>query len=235
MYTYEKAIIKTAQNVVDLKDKQHHAGLQRRNQVVDVYGMEFTRQGDTNNPATFYISISQDLIYYERFEFKIIIQPFVIPIAQNGMETVTLSASTSGNNQTGDSPLNINNNTIQPNPHSHTIPSLAVNINPRSHTHKITAGITTTGSTVSEFEVWIEGVNITPYLKVQYGGKWIHGEGIFPKPDLSNYDILEAVSYMDEKNRNTILKAGYKKIELKGTGVFNATLVNYLKYSHVNR
>jgi len=235
MYTYDTAIIKMAQNVVDLKEKRHYDGFQRRNKVVDVYGMEFTRQGDTNNPATFYISISQDLIYYERFEFKIIIQPFVIPIASNGINPVTLSAVIPPRT-TEHSSLTLNNNAISPNPHQHPILEQHANITPNPHTHTITAGVTTAASTVGDFRVIIEGIDITPCLKAQYDGNWITGEGVYPRSDdLSNYDILEAVSYLCEKKRNTILKAGYKTIQLEGNGVFNATLVNYLKYSHVNR
>lgn len=238
MISYENAIVKLAKNVSDLKKKNHYDSFQRRNQVVDIYGMEFTRQGDTNNHATFYISISQDLIYYERFEFKIIIQPFVIPIAANGVNPATLAVRVP-EVTSNETKLSANRNNddilISPETHSHTIPMRNAEVTPNPHSHTISAGITTASSTIEDFKVCIEGIDITSYLKAQYNGEWIHGEGIYPRADLSNYDILEAVGYMKECKRNKILKAGYKKIELKGTGVFNATLVNYLKYSHVNR
>lgn len=187
--------------------------------MVDNYGMEFTRQGDATHPAVFYISISPDLIYYERFEFKLIIQPFVMPVAGNGATgstTVQVNGTSLTNNQT----------TISPNPHTHTT---------QEHNHSLDAGVTLFTSTISNFEVWIEGIDITPYLKAQYSGSWIDGEGIFPDNGRTNYDLLKVAGFLPPWQQGTILTPGYKKIELKGNGVFNATLVNYLKYSHVNR
>lgn len=217
--TYDSALNKLAERVADRTEENRQSQLQRRNQVVDLYGMEFTRQGDTNHPAVFYISVSPDLIYYERFEFKIIIQPFVLPIAGNG---VTNPAVVSVNDAT----LSVNGTTITPNPHDHTtVP----------HSHSLNAGVSLVKSELTDFEVWIEGIDVTPYLKMQYSGRWIDGEGVFPAVDHSNYDLLKAVGFMPAWQKGVILAPGYKKVELKGNGIFNATLVNYLKYSHVNR
>lgn len=193
--------------------------LQRRNKVVDLFGIEYTRQGDTSHPATFYLSVSQDLIYYERFEFKIIIQPFAMPIGGNG-STGMASA------QVRDTSLSISGGNINPNPHGHvSVP----------HNHSLDAGVSLFTSSVSDFELWIEDINLTPYLKAQFGGKWIDGEGVFPEKGIINYDILKAIPYMPTWQQGLILSSGYKKVELRGKGVFNATLVNYTKYSHVNR
>ncbi|MBO0441655.1 hypothetical protein JZO69_14915 [Enterococcus sp. DIV0869a] len=217
--TYDSALNKMAERIADRTVESRQDQLQRRNQVVDIYGMEFTRQGDTNHPAVFYISVSPDLIYYERFEFKIIIQPFAMPIGGNG-STGSTAVQVNG---TG---LGINQNNVSPNPHNHTtVP----------HTHSLDAGVSLFTSSVSDFEIWIEGIDVTPYLKAQYNGSWINGEGVFPMKGLSNYDLLKATGLMPNWQRGAILTPGYKKVELKGTGVFNATLVNYLKYSHVNR
>ncbi|WP_245186805.1 hypothetical protein [Enterococcus larvae] len=217
--TYDSALNRLAERVADRTEENRQSQLQRRNQVVDIYGMEFTRQGDTNHPAAFYISVSPDIIYYERFEFKIIVQSFAMPIAGNGM---TKSADVIVN----DTSLGINGTVVTPNPHEHTtVP----------HSHSLEAGISLVTSEVSDFEIWIEDIDITPYLKLQYPGTWIDGEGVFPSADFSNYDLLKAVGYMPAWQKGVILAPGYKKVELKGTGIFNATLVNYLKYSHVNR
>lgn len=217
--TIDSALARVSERVADRTTNERQSLNQRRNQVVDIYGMEFTRQGDTNTPATFYISISPDLIYYERFEFKIIIQPFAMPV--------------SGNGATGHSTVQINNTSlitnetnITPNPHNHTT---------QEHNHSLDAGVTLFPSSISDFEVWIDKIDITPYLKAQYKGKWIDEEGIFPSKGLENYDILAIVGLMTSWEQETILAPGYKKVELKANGIFNATLVNYLKYSHVNR
>ncbi|MGL4695171.1 hypothetical protein [Enterococcus larvae] len=217
--TYDSALNKMAERIADRTEENRQSQLQRRNQVVDIYGMEFTRQGDSSHPATFYISVSPDLIYYERFEFKIIIQPFAMSIGGDG---ATSSASVVVN----DTSLAVNNSSITPNPHRHTT---------EEHNHSLDAGVSLFSSSVTDFEIWVEGIDITPYLKAQYSGGWIDGEGIFPSSDLDNYDILEIAGQLLPWQKGVILQPGYKKVELKGNGLFNATLVNYLKYSHVNR
>lgn len=220
--TLQGALTRIARNVSDLKDSNHHDGLQRRNQVVDLYGYEFYRQGSTDAPAQIGISISQDLGYFERFEFKIIVSPFIIPISSGGTEPVTLDIS-------GDT----ENSTVPPNTHKHGSGSIVVSPNP--HNHTVTAGITMSTSTFSDFRVLIEDIDITAELKQQYGGDWIEGEGIYPRNDLSNYDILKVVGYLTNEQREKILSPGYKKIELRANGFYNCTLVNYLKFSHTNR
>ncbi|MBO0467872.1 hypothetical protein JZO73_10050 [Enterococcus plantarum] len=217
--TYDSALNKIAERIADRTAESRQDQLQRRNQVVDIYGMEFTRQGDTNHPAVFYISVSPDLIYYERFEFKIIIQPFAMSIGSGGATGSTAI-------RVNETDLVVNQNTVSPNPHKHTT---------QPHNHSLDAGVSLFTSSVSDFEIWIEGINLTPYLKAQYAGSWVDGEGVFPTKGLSNYDLLKAVGFMPTWQQGAILAPGYKKVELKGTGVFNATLVNYLKYSHVNR
>ncbi|WP_249274525.1 hypothetical protein [Candidatus Enterococcus clewellii] len=217
--TYESALGKLAERVADRTEENRQGQLQRRNQVVDIYGMEFTRQGDTNHPATFYISVSPDIVYYERFEFKIIVQSFAMPIAGNGATgpaSVTLDSTS----------LSTTGTAISPNPHSHTSPP---------HNHPLDAGISLVTSQVEAFEIWIEGIDVTPFLKAQHSGKWINGEGVFPEVGLKNYDLLDIIGLLDPWQQGVILAPGYKKVELKGKGIFNATLVNYLKYSHVNR
>lgn len=91
--TPQRAINILSENVSGLKKVQRRDNLQRRNHVVDFYGYEFTRNGNQSNPAVIGISVSQDLVYYERFEFKLIIQP--IPVATE--EWITLVPSNPSN------------------------------------------------------------------------------------------------------------------------------------------
>lgn len=70
------------------------ASLQRRDQVTDLHGVEYTRASDPNLPATFYITVSRDMTYLERFGCKLIIQPYtqlapdvkpvIVPVAESG-------------------------------------------------------------------------------------------------------------------------------------------------------
>jgi len=215
----ETAINKLAERTTDQHYSSSQAKLQRRDQVVDVYGLEFTRQGDTNNPATFYISTSKDLRYFQRFEFKIIVQAFVMPVGEGGMLPVKLEVD--------ETDWTINGASVSPNPHSHKI-------TPETHTHALAAGISVSDSVFSDFEIWIEGIDITPYLKAQYDGDWITGDGVYPKgaDDMDNYDILKIIGFMPSWQQGVILRPGYKKMEIKANGIFNVTIVQYVKYSH---
>ena len=305
MMTYEQAIIRLAERLADRREESKRIQLQRRNQVVDVYGMEYTRQGDGDRPATFYLYISPDLIYFERFEFKIIIEGFRTPIAetnvipddegrQRGIEFATVEVQETTLNlvmenadlstdptslEVEDETLSIQNNMIQPSshghpitpdphhhtilPHSHGIPSHRHAHTTTPHTHIIHAGMSYFDIEAADFSIFIEGIDLTPYFQAQFPftDGWVNGEGVFPKvprEHLANYDVLEAFGYMMEISENElicngspaasrpycnackecyerILTPGYKKVQICGDGPFNATLVSYLKYSHVNR
>lgn len=162
---YSKAINILASNVYSLKQNNRYSSVQRRNTAMDIYGYEFTRTGCTpSKPATVGISISADLIYYERFEFKLLLD----------------------------------------------------------------------NCTATDFSIYIEDIDLTAYFKQQFNGAWITGGGLYPG-QLSNFDILKACGYLTDEQRNIILDPGYKTIKISGNGNFDVTLINYLKYSHVNR
>lgn len=71
--TYGKAINILAEQVHDLKDYRHYDLVQRRNDVTDNFGYEFDAitSAGLDDPATFRISVSPDLIYFSRWGFKI--------------------------------------------------------------------------------------------------------------------------------------------------------------------
>jgi len=201
---------------IDQKDRQ------RRHNFVDMYGVEFTRQGDGGAPATFYISISPDMVYLERFEFKLLIQPFVTTVSTGGIQSATVVVD--------DTSLTYNAGVITPNPHKHTT---------QAHSHNVTSGVAMTHTTANDFKVYIEGVDITAFLAAQYGS-WISGEGVYPSIDIGEeYDILEVISDLKAAGRDSdaakLSCAGYKKVEITSDSPFQVTLVNYLKYSHMNR
>lgn len=219
--TIDKAINRIAERTFDNTETIRQMKKQRRNQVVDIYGMEFTRQGGPGAPATFYISISPDMIYLERFEFKLIIQPFL----------TTTGVSTSSATVTVDeTSLQIQNDQISPNPHTHTV---------TTHTHSTSPGASLTPVSNTAFTVSIEGIDVTPYLMAQYGS-WIDGEGVYPSIKIDeDYDILEVASDFIAEDRkddaDALTRAGYKKVEVTGDKLFSVTLVLYCKFSHINR
>ncbi len=221
IYSQEQFISRIAKNTAENRRLLDYTMRQRRNQSVDLHGIEFTRQGDNGYPATFYLSISPDMVYLNRLEFKLIIQPFVSS-AGVGTNTTVIELD--------ETELEIESGQIKPNPHTHTM---------TKHSHGLTGGIATTPTTASDFRMSVEGIDVTPYLMAQYGA-WISGEGVYPSLDINkNYDLLEVASDMCAEGRkdlaDKLTESGYKQVQLSSASPFSATLVWYPKYSHSNR
>lgn len=181
--TIEQAIDRLAQRSIDHSNYIRRASLQRRDQVTDLHGVEFTRSADPSIPAQFFVTLSRDMTYLEMFEFKLIIQPYT---------------------------------------------QLAPNVQP------VIVPVADSGYRVS-----VDGIDVSAYLAAQHNG-WIGGEGIYPSTqDGINYDLLEAACDMRAAGRiadaERIVAPGYKRIQVSGKSLFNATLVLFLKHAHVNR
>lgn len=73
--TYEDAISRVAERTVDNTETIKQGLKQRRHQVTDIYGQEIFRSGDKKTDADYYIAISPDLEYFERFAFKLYVHP----------------------------------------------------------------------------------------------------------------------------------------------------------------
>lgn len=241
--TEQEAIERVAEQTVRNKERWSQTLKQRRHQVVDMYGVEYTRAGDANNPARFYISISPDMVYLERFEFKLIINPF---LSTGGSMTSAVSLTVSGGgsvdcitNQEIDSIVNSGNSGNSGDSGNSGNSGEEGSVSPNPHAHSIIPGITSIPTTASDFRVRVEGIDVTPYLIAQYGS-WIHGQGVYPSLDIGkDYDLLEVASDMVGEGRtaqaDAITHPGYKAIEITSGSPFTVTLVNYLKYSHLNR
>lgn len=239
--TQDEAIERIAAQTFVNRERWSESLKQRRHQVTDMYGVEYTRAGDANNPARFYISISPDMVYLERFEFKLIVSSFMstggsvtsaVSLTVNGGggdadcitneeidEIITTGSSSGGGGGGGGG----GDGSISPNPHAHTI----------------VPGITSIPTSASDFRVRVEGIDVTPYLMAQYGS-WISGEGVYPSLDIGkDYDLLEVASDMygegREADANKILRSGYKLIEVTSGSPFTCTYVSYVKLSHQNR
>lgn len=91
---FEEYVDRIAEQTVDNTQLLKQDLRQRRDQVTDTHGVYFTGQGQGDIPASFYISISPDMVYLERFEFKLIIQPWtqlspssdpvIVPVTSSG-------------------------------------------------------------------------------------------------------------------------------------------------------
>lgn len=72
--TYEEALNRIAEITADNRSELRKSRLQRRTEFTDGYGTSFYAESDSENKARFYISVSPDLVYFMRFQFKIYIQ-----------------------------------------------------------------------------------------------------------------------------------------------------------------
>lgn len=74
MISYDKAIEMVAERTSENRSELRKSRFQRRTEFTDLYGVPFYAESDDNNKAEFYISISPDLVYFLRFQFKLDIQ-----------------------------------------------------------------------------------------------------------------------------------------------------------------
>lgn len=219
MYTaLERTAEKAYQNSKAIKQSKR----QRRDEFVDLYGIEFSREGSADSPAVFHVSVSGDAAYMERFQFKIVIESFK---STAGAETSEVELSQKADYVSG-SNLTLTDE-IEPNPHKHTI----------------IPGVSEIPVETSNFTIKCEDIDITEYLMAQCdrsGWSWFGGEGVYPSSDLEqSFDLLEVASDMEAEGRTDdaarILNQGWKPITLGADAPFSATMVLYLKYQHMNR
>lgn len=73
----EEYVNKIAGVTIATKEAMERSLFQRRNQVTDINGIYFYAQGGNGVPAETRIGVSRDMVYLQRFEFKVIISPFM--------------------------------------------------------------------------------------------------------------------------------------------------------------
>lgn len=246
LVTIDEYLSRLSERVVDNSRQLKKGVRQRRNGMEDLYGVEFTHNGDANHPATFYISISPDLVYYERFDFKFIIGAYEsavagIDLSGEGMTIGETSLSVSGSSGSavigGTSTLDdATVGSITPNPHTHTLSGGSIS-------GQVTYGINQISTSSANWRVEIHGIDITDYLIEQHDGRWISGEGIYPNNRVETkedfYDILDVACMMSaegrEADREAILRPEFKKVQIFSDAPFSVTAFLYLKYSHLNK
>lgn len=72
--TYADALNRIAERTNDNTSDLRKSRLQRRTEFTDLYGVPFYAESDSGNKAVFYISVSPDMVYFMRFQFKIFVQ-----------------------------------------------------------------------------------------------------------------------------------------------------------------
>ena len=182
---------------------------QRRDEFVDLYGIEFHRNGSSDSPAVFHVSVSGDEAYMQRFQFKLVIEPFQV------MADMALTSTS----------LNISGNNITPNPHNHQLVAGVTNIPVTASDFTIECeGIDITPYLRAQVE--------------ENGWDWFDGEGVYPSTALEeSFDLIQVACDIEAEggDGSKILRKGWKPITLRGSQPFSATMVVYLKYQNMGR
>ncbi|MEE0897440.1 MAG: hypothetical protein U0L88_07415 [Acutalibacteraceae bacterium] len=239
---------RTLDNTRQLKRDVH----QRRNGMEDLYGVCFSANGDASHPARFYISLSPDYVYLQRFAFKFVIKPYrstVSGVSGSGsleIDETSLSVSVNETSDviSGTSTLaDTANGSVTPNPHKHTA---------TGDLGGLSYGVKEIDTASTNWRIKVSGVDITPYLKEQQdidpsdplfdmSGAT---ERVFPntqlKEDVENfYDILDVASVMyaegETENAEELLKSEFKRVEIFSNQPFGCDAYVYMKYCMLNR
>ena len=229
-----------SEKVIDNSRQLRRNVNQRRNGMEDLYGVCFSSNGDANTPASFYVSLSPDYVYLERFAFKLVIKPFSSSVSgvSGGISAIGETELTSSGGEgyviSGTSTFDDADGSISPNPHTHSA---------SGSIDTITYGVKKISTTSTNWRVIIDGVDITSYLIAQHDGEWIEGEGVYPNSSLKEtedfYDILEVCDVLTDlgkiDERDKILKSKFKKVEIASNAPFGVDAYLYIKYPHTNR
>lgn len=221
--TTSEAIGSIAKYSTDTRDKLNTTIKQRRYGTHNNYGLERTTVGGASRVARFYVPITPDMVSFTRWEFKIVIEPFLVPTSSEG---VIISETEL---HIGNTSLSSSNNNISPNPHGHTITP-----NPHTHSSSVVAGITLVDPELDNFKILIDGHDMTSIFASQF--PMPDEEGMFPDDTIANrYDIIDACNVASESVRNDILSGGMHTIEFQASGLFQVKILEFLHYNYIIR
>lgn len=237
MMTYDEALLRIAERTNENTKELKKSRLQRRTEFTDLYGVPFNVQGDASNDAEFYISVSPDLIYFLRFQFKLHIHDFKANVSSVSTATGSVDPTTLEVDpyvQSGSSTAVIHQDGVEDNPHTHTITGGGSTLN---------YGIKKLPTTSDSFTITIDGIDITDYLIEQQDGDWIDGEGLYPTNRIEDetdfYDVMDVATTLyangDTAEANKLLKPGFKLVQISSDAPFAVTLYLYMKYTTMGR
>ena len=72
MMNYDDALIKVAERTQNNRKQNRQDTMQRRHQVTEIYGQEYTAQGDSNTPAIVYLPVVRTLYITKLWSFKFV-------------------------------------------------------------------------------------------------------------------------------------------------------------------
>ena len=245
--TIEQYMNMLSERVIDNSRQLRREKHQRRNGMEDLYGVCFSANGDKSHPAEFYISLSPDYVYLQRFAFKFVIKPYVSSVSgvsgsdlTIGSTSLALDIDSSHEVISGTSTLDDDiSGSVTPNPHTHSA---------SGGIDSIEYGVTEITTSSSDWKIEISGIDITPYLLEQQDmdddEPLFSGEGIYPSKSLAEdvdnfYDILDVASTLyaegNDDDAYELIKPEFKKVQIYSDAPFGVDAYMYLKYSSVNR
>jgi len=206
MTTVDKALDILATRIAGQQKNEKQRQLQRRNTVTDSKADFQTMLRGANRIYTAF-RITPDMQYIMRYSFNLHIRPMVTTFPQSV--------------ETSDTSLTVNNNTISPNPHNHTV-TLGIEVNE----HDLD---------VSGLRISISGVDITDAIIQEYGS-FVNGYGYFPSQD-GNFDVLKIIDYLPTWQQSALLSPGLKEIQITqdDKSYCECEISYYIKYNHVDR
>lgn len=241
LMTYESYMNSLAEKVIDNTRQLKRGVNQRRNGMEDLFGICYSAQGDATHAAKFYISISPDYVYLQRFAFKIVVRSYKSSVAGAGGSTLEIGSTelTVPKDEAyiidGTSTLDERSGNVSPNPHTHSAAGEITGL---------TYGIKEIDTVSSNWRIEIHDIDITDYLKEQQDGNWISGRGVYPTHRGLDgvedfYDILDVASVMYAEGRDDdawkLIKPEFKDVKIYSDAPFAVDAYLYLKYSNVSR
>lgn len=246
MNSFEDGIALLASRTKANKTRNSQMNRQRRTLVQDDFDKEYSCVGNADAAGQIWLAISPDMEYMERWEIKIIVEPFTVPLASGSKAlspaTLTIDPidlSISETKLTGAKNTWDNGVKITPENHKHEItPShIQPTIKPNPHSHSVNAGVTLHPSAFTTMSVTLDGIDLTPMFKAQQGGQWItSASGMYPDTTLGNrYNIFQALDTLGQEKASPLLEQGYHLLEFKADGLFSLKVREFKKYSFTNR
>lgn len=186
---------------------------QRRNLVTDDFDKEYSTMGNKDQPGKVYLSISPDMDRIARWEFKVIVEPFFMPVAADttAIQPVTLSVAKHGVDE---------------------VPK----ITPNPHTHSINAGVTLVPTDFKDVRIFLDDYDLTAQFKAQFPSWISSNQGMYPDMTVGNrFDIIKALSVIPADKRTSILQQGYHVLEFKVDSLFSFKVREFKRYNGMNR
>ena len=203
----DRALDFLARKQGDQKVIEKQRQLQRRNTVTDAKSDFQTMIRGASRIYTGF-RITNDMQYIMKYSFNLHIRPFITNVAQS-LQTSAQSLSITSND------------TITPNPHSHSV-SLGIEIAEHS-------------LDTSSLRLLIQGIDLTDAIKAEYGS-FVDGYGYFPSQN-STFDVLKLLDYLHPWQQSVILSPGLKEIQITqdADSLCECEISYYIKYNHVDR